>query len=310
MANVICQKLGKSDPNTLNVATAYIQQRYIEIYEKEIWLDSQFMMNFTMPITGTIILSPLVDRIMAVYDTASFSALPAIQLGTLFRAQPYLIGNNSPGNTLAYNELPPVACSQLPVPGFLTITSNSTNDNGIGFRISGDLNGAEFIETVTLGGTISVNTAFQYDTPYVNSKSLTTGIVTVKDSAGNVINTLMPYENERKYPRIQAVSFPTVATVFTVLFKRKVDPLVDPNDTPRLRNIDNALVAYGMADMYEYMRQNQKAQSKMQEAQALIEQAIDIEQNQQGSIMQITPVSTGEWNRNDWEGNYPLKQYF
>lgn len=313
IVDVICKKLGQNDPATQTVCKSYVQARYLQIYDAATWFDSQFYYSVTMPVTGNLILIPIIDRIMAVFNTASLFSLPNVQLGTLFRSQPALFNNVSTGQPIAYNEQPPIACSQLPqMPGVLTFVSSSTQDNGLTISLSGDLVNAEFVETITCGGTTPVNSVYSYDTPYVIAKATTwTGILTVKDSNGNVINTIMPYETERKYPRITCQSAPVIATIFTILFKRKVDPLVNDNDPPRLRNMDNALIAYGMADMLELMRQFPTAQTKMQEAQQLIAEMMDIEAAQQGNIQQIIPVPTGGWGVADWGANpWYDKQYF
>jgi len=314
IVDLICSKLGQNDPNTVSVAKKYVNMRYIQIYEMATWFDSQFYYSVTMPTTGNLILSPLIDRIMAVFNTASLYSLPNVQLGTLFRSQPALFNNVSSGQPIAYNEQPPIACSQLPqTAGVLTFVSSSTQDNGLPISLFGDLAGAEYIETVTCGGTTPVNSVNSYDTPYVIAKAPTwTGTLTVKDSNSNVINTVMPYETERKYPRITSISAPVQAQVYTILFKRKVDPLINDNDTPRLRNIDNALYSYGMADMLEFLRQFPTAAAKYQsEAEQFVQEAMEVEQSQQGNVAQIIPVPTGGWGVEDWGANpWWDKQYF
>lgn len=95
--------------------------------------------------------------------------------------------------------------------------------------------------------------------------------------------------------RIKPVPVPSAAGTVYVLGKLKWVALGD-TDSPCLRGIDNALLAYGEADMLERARQYGKAQSKFAEAAAQVAIMKDIEKGQQQSISVITPMEEGYYD--------------
>jgi methyl coenzyme M reductase subunit C-like uncharacterized protein (methanogenesis marker protein 7) len=60
-------------------------------------------------------------------------------------------------------------------------------------------------------------------------------------------------------------------------------------------------LAYGEADMLERARQYGKAQAKITEAGAMLITAKDVAVYQAANIVQLTPETNGEYNRNDFE---------
>jgi hypothetical protein len=304
LATLACQKLGKSDPNTLALAKKFAQQRYLMIYDSALWLDSQMLLSFSIA-NDRFILPHYVDRIVAVRTNGNLN-IPEAGLGTLFQADPTMF--ERVGSPVLYSDLPPVAVAALPAaPGTLTLVSNSASDTAVAVRVHGDLNGVQQRETVTLAGTAPVNTISSYDTPYILSKGASIGTVTITDSTANVIQTLLPDENERRhaYIRIHAAPDPvTGPTAILVLAKRKPKPLLNDLDVPTIRNVENALLAYTMADMLELLRQYAKAQLKAQEAGSFLAEARDLERNQGQNTIRIIPVDAGEWTRDDWSGSF------
>lgn len=91
------------------------------------------------------------------------------------------------------------------------------------------------------------------------------------------------------YQRIRFFSIPTVATTVSVLAKMKSTSLDYDQEVSTLKNIDNCLIAFVHADLLEYRRQYGKAQSKMQEAVALLQQVIDVEALQEATNARIQP---------------------
>lgn len=80
--------------------------------------------------------------------------------------------------------------------------------------------------------------------------------------------------------------------------KRKLQPMVLDTDSPMVRGIDNALLAFAQGDMLERSRQYQKAAAKNTEGSALIEGARDLERNQSAKDSRILPLvyrEEGEW---------------
>jgi tRNA A37 N6-isopentenylltransferase MiaA len=70
-------------------------------------------------------------------------------------------------------------------------------------------------------------------------------------------------------------------------------------DSPVLRGIDNALLAFAEGDMYERSRQFAKSQVKFTEAAAHIQIMKDLEKGQQQSITRIVPYINDEYSVSD-----------
>lgn len=94
------------------------------------------------------------------------------------------------------------------------------------------------------------------------------------------------------YARIKPVPEPSTAGTLYVLGKLKFVSLGD-SDSPCLRGVDNALLAFAEGDMLERARQYGKAQAKYTEASAQLQVMRDIEKGQQQSISSIVPMEEG-----------------
>ena len=94
------------------------------------------------------------------------------------------------------------------------------------------------------------------------------------------------------YARIKPVPVPADAGSLYVLGKLKWIALGD-SDSPCIRGIDNALLAFAEGDMLERARQYGKAQVKQGEAAANVKLMLDIEKGQQQSISRIIPMEEG-----------------
>lgn len=94
------------------------------------------------------------------------------------------------------------------------------------------------------------------------------------------------------YARLKLVNVPDQNGTLYVLGKLKFVALGD-SDTPCLRGIDNALLAFAEGDMLERARQYGKAQAKYTEAAAHFAIMKDIEKGQQQSISRIIPLEEG-----------------
>jgi hypothetical protein len=81
---------------------------------------------------------------------------------------------------------------------------------------------------------------------------------------------------------------------FLVLGKAPVSGFSTDEDGPMLRGSDNCLIAFATADMLERGRQYGKAQAKLQEAGALLQQMLAVDQAQSAGIMRLIPDVTVE----------------
>jgi hypothetical protein len=71
---------------------------------------------------------------------------------------------------------------------------------------------------------------------------------------------------------------------FYIFGKRICPDLTSDGDTSALRNCDNVIIAYATGDMLERLRQYGKAQSKFQEAAALLQEAQNVEAAQANKV--------------------------
>lgn len=96
-----------------------------------------------------------------------------------------------------------------------------------------------------------------------------------RDSSGNCV--------------IRLINQPQTTQTLLVVGKQKFVPFATTSDSALLRGIDNALLAFGEADMLERERQRGSGQLKIQEATTMLQKMIDIENNQQTNSCRITP---------------------
>lgn len=92
-----------------------------------------------------------------------------------------------------------------------------------------------------------------------------------------------------KYQRMRIFSIPSVVTQVFVLGKKPFTPLDFGSEVPAIKNIDQCLIAFGMARMLERARQFGKAQQKLTEAGALLKQLAILEAVQAANHEQFKP---------------------
>jgi hypothetical protein len=98
--------------------------------------------------------------------------------------------------------------------------------------------------------------------------------------------------------RIRLIPATSTAGSLFALGKLKLTNLTD-DDTPVIRGIDNALLAFSEGDMYERSRQFAKSQVKFAEAASQIQIMRDLEKGQQQCITRIIPVINDEYSVSD-----------
>jgi len=165
-------------------------------------------------------------------------------------------------------------------------------------------------EIVTISGTATATTSLQYKRPFV-SKGQSVGTITVRSND----NSSIPYSEyyperdavsgtEMFYPKVtlsQSQSHidhirvkmhprPTETTIFKVIFKSRMVPLDNDSDSPQIEGIEDCLIAHGMADMLEKLRQFSKAAEKRKEAAFQLNKMQKMETDQQAYISRITPA--------------------
>lgn len=109
-------------------------------------------------------------------------------------------------------------------------------------------------------------------------------------------------KNASGYCRFKLVPTPDAAGTLFVLGKMKLTNLSGDTDSPTLRGVDNALIAYAEGDMLERSRQYGKAQAKYAEGAEHVRVMRDMERGQQQAHSRIVPMVEAEWGVADWSG--------
>jgi hypothetical protein len=283
------QKIGKTDADTIGKLKGFIRNRYQMIYDHALWKDSMIVMAPPDLDAGqdTVILPHYIERVIKVRGK-DFS-LPPAQVANLFRTDPTIFERT--GSPLEFTELPPSATHTAPGGNKIVLYSSSAADTGITVSIWGEYAGQEVRETAQLAGGTHVTTAGAFDVTLGLAKPATAGNITIlAEGSSDPIGQLASDETERKHPRLWLLEAPREAGYpILVMGKRRIRPLVNDNDSPLIRSIDNALMAFAQADALEYIHQYAKAQVKMTEGAALVNEAIKLERDQAGHSQRIIP---------------------
>lgn len=294
MALFVGEKVGKTDEDSLNRVRGFLRRRYAMIYDHAFWKESQIVV--AMPpleaAQDTVILPHFIDRPVTVRINDA-TANPT-ELTRLFRTDPTIFERI--GHAAQWSELAPSATKTLPAGRQITAYSTAAGDTTQTLNLFGEYQGEEYRETLILQGGTPVNSVRSYDVLLTLSKPATAGNVIVQ-AAGASLLELGPEDRERKHPRLWIHAAPEAAgTTILVLGKRKLEPLANDADTPIVRTITNALLAYAQGDALEWLRQYGKAQVKFKEGADLVGEAIAAEKKQGGHVTQLIPEMYGEWN--------------
>jgi hypothetical protein len=294
-SQLICDELGKTDSDTIAICKRIYRRNYSWLWDAYVWKDTLQVYSISTS-SQTIILPNHLERAVAV-SIGSNAALP-IGLDRIINVNPSNFATL--GTPTRFYELEPVAVNVLPTSStILKISSSSAADVAFDVLIRGFINGVEQKETITLNGTNVVSGVSSWDTPTVIAKDVTTGTVTVTDSIGTVLQTLWPEERTRQQSRIMLWQSPNASVDVLILCKKKLREMTDDNDTPTIRNCDNALIALTKMRMLKRAKQYGKAGVEKQEAVESLSIMRDLEKNQSSDVVQLEPISLGEWNVND-----------
>lgn len=296
LAEHVSDRVGSSDDESIRLAKRFIRRRYKMIYDQHPWRDAHTMFQFRTT-DNDVIMPNWVDKIVEIRvdNTTAARRLTMVSRQTLMLANPGALDKE--GQRLGFTIAHSVATHTHPDGAQVEVYSSDAADTTQEVRIRGIHNGLEIEEAVTLAGMTVKPAVYWYDEILGFSKPETAGFVTLqKLSAGAQLQVLLPKETERRHQRIQLVyDFKTGADeeVFTALVKRHCRELIHDSDAPQITNLDESLIAFGMADLLERHRQYAKSQVKIQEAVALVNNRVVAERDQQQHHIQIIPA---EWN--------------
>lgn len=120
--------------------------------------------------------------------------------------------------------------------------------------------------------------------------SITVGNVTSTYTFTNLLGTLLPSDTRSPgLQRVRLLSAPNQALTLSVLGKKPFVPLDFGSEVPLIRNLDNCLIAFGLADMLQRGRQYGKAAQQMQEATTLLSELAKLETLQAANNQRFVP---------------------
>jgi hypothetical protein len=304
LANLICSKVRKTDADSVAACKEFLRQRHEMIYDAALWKDTVGIWSDSLDYNST--LQQWFSEFHCDYDIARVlgvrwrtnADLSPAALGTWMQADPEFYEAN--GEPVGFVELEARGVSfNIPTAAGVTITSSSSEDVGVEIEVSGlDADGEEAFESVVItAGDASTVTEWQFIRSI--TKPITEGVITVEgtgDAPGRM--RMPPHDTVSRccVLRFNRIPVANTADPFSdqpqvlIHAKRKLTSFVRDNDGPMIRGSDNALLAFGLADMLERERQYGKAQAKVAEGQSLLQLMIDGERNQGASLMRITPM--------------------
>lgn len=303
----VCDKLGKNDSITRSICKAFIKRRHQMIYDGQLWRES--LIQYTVVAdSDTVVLPWNIERVVAV--RWSDRELPPIDQQTVFQIDPQAF--DAVGTPVTFSTLgtvPTFIPASNEAASTLTMVSDDASDTGavlIRSMLADDNNASggpvPGSASVNLNGTTPVNILASipdFDSFTSLTRASNTSKVTFSQNTGDgllVIASIYPNETESRYLRIRLLQSPKDTTKSVlILGKAKFQAMNSDNDTPLIpRNIDNALIAFGLADMLDRQRQYDKAQLKVSEAGQLLDQAKRLETQEGAASARIIPWVDGQ----------------
>lgn len=318
MAAMVCGKTRQSDAGAVAKCKTYLRQRYLMIAEGELWKDLIFALPFTFDMEETVAanlfgpnywsrgagvwhLPASVDKVLAVRSAAA--GMDVADQYQFFRTT--LDEFSETGDPIKFYVEQRVVAD---LRGLLTTVEaegvtlqNSAPDNQAYKVRYIDLDG----EVQTLSGNLEaaggISNTFYPQVILSGTKAATGGGVWFALD-GDIVNTAAAAATSwTRYPTVRVVPRPESNVELRALVKRKAIELTDDEDAPEIDGVDNALMAFAEADMYQRARQLGKSQAKAGEAVALLQQLKAVAVAQQANRLQIVP-HVGEVSGSVWDG--------
>lgn len=288
IAQLVCDKLGKPDPESLRVCRQFARTQYRILYNSAIWQEALWVIDIPVDKGTAIVVVPsLVDRVVAARWNNGLS-LTSDTHGRAFATDPD--GYFRSGTPARYIVLSPVATGAQQNIGGKKLDLRSTAQDGARVQVRGVSGGRSVSELVTLAGQARVVTQYTYDFVESISKPSTTGALEVYLEGGmDLMARIEAAESARSHQRVQLADIPDGDGVLHLLGKRRLEEVTD-HDTPMLPGMEASVLALAEADMLERMRQYAKAQAKRAEALKIqVPMVFDLAKHQQPSTPVLVP---------------------
>lgn len=314
LASLVCSKVGKTDAESLSVCKSFLRQRHEMIYHAGLWKDTVGVFEQTVVAQSVTAVLPYdVARPLVVWDKVAGLSIPVTSLIGVAIVNPSSL--TEIGGTTRFVEAESVGwpyAINTPNAGYPSkfqfypqeVETFSVNISGEASKqVLAAATRYSASETVD-SGNLSANAYYSLRRM---AKPQTLGPVLVTEEVEGPIvvspspSWLWPAESEEaSFATIRLINPPQDQMTLGVLAKRKLVQMRLDTDTPMIRGIENALLAFAQADMLERSRQYAKATAKVSEGSALLQSAKDVEVRQAAHEATIVPEVSPEEGLEDW----------
>jgi hypothetical protein len=313
LISAVCTKVQALEAADNTACQQFLTNRYELIYNSYMWKDSLTMVDLTVnPATnpdhacGIVSLPQQIERVVAMRTQHNSIRIHALE--EYYKSDWNRFADISDLNGLVeFSILNPIWFTVRPstptfpnssVPGsVLSLSSKNSDDNQIQVKVTW----RDETDRYTITQNLPVTLTPVDDSGFIEVESVFFGgplestqlQVTLVNPTGApvTLQTFNPNATLRSpaYQRVRLFSRPTNQVTLSVLGKKPFVNLDFQNEVPLIRNLDNCLIAFGLADMLERSRQYQKAQAKLQEAGALLKELAKLETLQAANNQRFMP---------------------
>jgi len=291
LAAVICGKLNQTEPDDVALCKTFLKLRFKLIWQAALWKDSLFeytqtltsqnyvLGNTWIPSVSTLVLPPIFTLVVAVRNDRR-------RLGVESSEHFYRMDFDSftaTGDPTQFRLLSPVAMQFNAAVSILIFAT--FQDKTATLDYLDDTAGQ-----VVRFGPAALVPALQITTSRLDTFRKQDMQVTFADASGPIFlqltaaSTGLPLRQ-----RLQLIGQVPDGTVIRVLGKTAPPTFTADDDTPALTGVENCLIAFGLADMLESIRQFGKATTKQAEAVQLLDQLKGEQVLQQAHHKRLVP---------------------
>lgn len=301
IATFAATKIGELDSDTLSFALTSCFNRYRILWNSHDWPEIKQIITQNVPAGATgwftdqsfgeaLNVSWRVD-ITQTPLRAEYRDLGWIKTNDPFTIAPGIVGPLP----RYYWQAQPMA---LPYNSITSIEFDvvATNGDNVDIIITGmaPQSGASIFTVEDLGISCQQPTAFfprnSFTSVFSITKANSASQILVKANGNTIPDAVLPPQ-EFALQFNQYKFFPILQQAFVVdlELKLKVPQVLNAGDTPIIKHLEDALIAFVQSDLLERQRQYQKAMAKTQEAQSYLQAAKNIQRDQADYVQTMTP---------------------
>lgn len=223
---------------------------YQQVWDVFPWDNSKILNVQATTSTGLITLPSYVDNIQA----ARITNRPLFAVGMIRtnNFNPEVFETAGTPCEYLWKRNDPVLTQPTSAINVRVVSTSTADTSAVGsVRIVGTAGGVETVEDIALNGTSNSDGSVSFTEIRKISKPVTTGRITIKDTSGNELGVVQPWETIPEYPTVQLVPPPTTSTTVNFQCLRKFEWLVDDNDAIQPSEMVKPVLHFLMASLFE-----------------------------------------------------------